>query len=276
MSRRRFLASLLGLPMLARAAEDAVPAWVPAMRKVHARFTGRPGTLALFGDSITHSLAFWAPLAYERKNMTKDAETALARVSKHLRKECWRDWRGSAYGNQGSMTVRWADDNVDAWLKKLNPETAVILFGTNDLTSVPLDEYEAKLRSVVRRCLANGTVVILTTLPPRSGLLDRTRRFAEAIRRVAADAQVPLCDYFAGVLKRRPDDWDGAAAKWKSYATYEVPTLIAGDGVHPSNPAKYAGDYSAEALRSSGYGLRNVLTLLSYAEVIRHVLSPDR
>lgn len=274
MSRRRFLASLLGLPALAFAAE--APAWVAAMRKVHARFTGTPGTLALFGDSITVSLAFWAPLAYERKNMTKDAESAHERVRRHQRKECWRDWRGPAYGNQGTMTIRWADENVAAWLKKLNPEAAVILFGTNDLTSVPLDEYETKLRSVVRRCLANGTVVLLTTLPPRSGLLDRTKRFAEAARRVARETQVPLCDYFAECLKRRPDDWDGAAAKWKSYATYEVPTLIAGDGVHPSNPAKYAGDYSAEALRSNGFGLRNYLTMLSYAEVIRHVLSPEK
>jgi hypothetical protein len=41
---------------------------------------------------------------------------------------------------------------------------------------------------------------ILTTPPPRSGLLDRSRQFAQAARRVAADKKVPLIDYHAEVL----------------------------------------------------------------------------
>ena len=51
-----------------------------------------------------------------------------------------------------------------------------------------------------------------------------------------------------------------------------MPTLIAGDGVHPSNPAKLA-DYSAAALNANGYQLRTVLTLRAYADVIRRVLA---
>jgi lysophospholipase L1-like esterase len=169
------------------------------------------------------------------------------------------------------MTVRWADDNVAAWLKKLNPETAVILFGTNDLHSVPLAEYEKKLGAVVQKCLDNGTVVILTTIPPRSGMLAKSKQYAEAARRVAKDLSVPLCDYSAECLKLRPDDWDGAQAKFKDFKGYDVPTLIARDGVHPSNPGKYQGDYSPEGLKSNGFVLRNYLTLLSYADVIERV-----
>jgi hypothetical protein len=87
---------------------------------------------------------------------------------------------------------------------------------------------------------------------------------------------VPLIDYFAEILKRRPDDWDGALPKFKGTpgGEYEVPTLLARDGVHPSNPSKFR-DYSAESLRSNGYVLRNYLSLLSYADVIRRVLRPD-
>jgi lysophospholipase L1-like esterase len=265
------LAAVLLLPAWLRAEAPAKePAWAEPMRKVHARFKGQEGTFALFGDSITVSLAFWAGLPGARKNMPAEGEAAFKLVNARMKKECWRAWRGPAYGNNGSMTIRWAHDNVDAWLKKLNPETALIMFGTNDLTSVPLGEYEKKLRQVVQKCLDNGTVVVLSTIPPRSGLLEKSRQYAEAARRVARELKVPLCDYHAERLKRRPDDWDGAAPKWKGYATYEVPTLIARDGAHPSNPAKYAGDYSAEGLKSSGYGLRNYVTLLSYAEVIRH------
>jgi lysophospholipase L1-like esterase len=266
------LAAVLLLPAWLRAeAPPKGPAWAEPMRKVHAKFKGKEGTFALFGDSITVSLAFWAGLPHTRKNMPAEGAAAFKLVNARMKKECWRDWRGPAYGNNGSMTIRWAHDNVDVWLKKLNPETALIMFGTNDLTAVPLGEHEKKLRQVVQKCLDNGTVVILSTIPPRSGLLEKSRQYAEAARRVARDLKVPLCDYHAECLKRRPDDWDGAAPKWKGYATYEVPTLIAGDGVHPSNPAKYAGDYSAEGLKSSGFLLRNYVTLLSYAEVIRHV-----
>jgi arylsulfatase A-like enzyme/lysophospholipase L1-like esterase len=257
-----------------RAAEEKAdaPSWVGPMQKVHARFTGRPGTFALFGDSITVSLAFWAPLQNNPKGLGPEGEAALKLVKGYLRPECWRDWRGPDYGNNSSMTIRWADENVGKWLKKLNPETALIMFGTNDLTEVPLDEYEKKTRAVVQKCLDNGTVVILSTIPPRSGMLEKSKQYAEAARRVARDMKVPLCDFFAECLKRRPDDWDGAAAKFKEYKDYDVPTLIARDGVHPSNPGKYAGDFSAEALKNHGFALRNYVSLLAYADVIRHVL----
>jgi lysophospholipase L1-like esterase len=259
------------MPVRAEAPPARAPDWVGPMSKAHAKFTGTRGTFALFGDSITVSLAFWAGLPHARKNMPPEGEAAFKLVNAHMKKECWRDWRGPAYGNNGTMTIRWAHSNIDAWLKKLNPETALILFGTNDLTSVPLDEYEKKLRVVAQKCLDNGTVPILTTIPPRSGLLAKSREYAGAARRVARELNVPLCDYFAECLKRRPDDWDGAAAKWKGLATYEVPTLIARDGVHPSNPRKYNGDYSKEGLACNGFGLRNYVSLLSYAEVIRRV-----
>jgi lysophospholipase L1-like esterase len=244
------------------------------MKKVHARFTGTPGTLALFGDSITISMAFWAPLRGEPKNMPDDMARAHKLVKSYLKPDCWAKWRGPAYGNNGSMTIRWADENVDKWLKAHNPEAAVIMFGTNDLGQVPLKEFEEKTASVVERCLKNGTVVLLTTLPPRSGLLDKSKQFAEAVRRVAKEKQVPLIDYHAEIMKRRPDDWDGALPKFKDVkGEYEVPTLIARDGVHPSNPRAHQ-DFSQESLNKNGFLLRNYLTLMAYAEVIRAMRKP--
>ena len=53
---------------------------------------------------------------------------------------------------------------------------------------------------------------------------------------------------------------------------YQAPTLIARDGVHPSNPKTYANVYSEAALRENGFSLRNYLTLLAYANVIDGVL----
>src|SRR5262249_50413990 len=99
---------------------------------------------------------------------------------------------------------------------------------------------------------------------------------AEAVRRVARKKKVPLIDYQAEVLKRRPDDWDGALPQFKDVpgSEYEVPTLIARDGVHPSNPKAHQ-DFSADSLSKTDYALRNALTLRAYAEVIHLVLKPE-
>lgn len=250
------------------------PTWFPSMKAVHARFTGTPGTLALFGDSITVSMAFWSPLAGEPKGLSADAAKAHALVKKHMKPECWSKWRGPTYGNNGSMTIRWAHDNVDMWLKAHNPEATVIMFGTNDLGGVGLKEFEDKTGDVVDRCLKNGTVVLLTTLPPRTGMLDKSKQYAEAVRRVAAAKMVPLIDYQAEILKRRPDDWDGRLPKFKEVpgGEYDVPTLLARDGVHPSYPKAHR-DFSEDSLSKNGYQLRSYLTMLAYADVIQRVLA---
>lgn len=255
----------------------AEPEWIEPMKKVHAKFTGTPGTLALFGDSITVSLGFWAPLDYAPKTLGEEIAKPLAVVKGHMKADCWRKWRGGEYGNDGGQTIRWADKHVDEWLKKLIPEAAVLMFGTNDLNQLEEQEYDEKTRSVIDRCLKNGTVVMLTTIPPRSGMVEKSKKFAEVQRKIAADMKVPLIDYQAEILKRRPDDWDGSLPKFAEFAkdVYQTPTLISGDGVHPSNPGKFQ-DYSAESLKSNGYMLRNVLTLKTYADVIGRVLTPGK
>ncbi len=245
------------------------------MAKVHARFNGRAGTFAQFGDSITDTLAFWSPLPYDRKNAPPAMEKAFQLVKERMRPECWRDWKGPKFGNEGGQTVRWADEHVDTWLKTLNPEVALVMFGTNDLNSLDRDEYRDRLRHVVRRCLENGTVVILSTIPPRHGFAEKAAAFADAARDVARERAVPLVDFHAEILKRRPDDWDGALEVFRDHEGYDVPTLLARDGVHPSAPRRFQGDYSEEALRCHGYNLRNFLVLLAYAEVLEAFDAPQ-
>ncbi|GAH46890.1 unnamed protein product, partial [marine sediment metagenome] len=243
--------------------------WVDSMARVHAKFSGQKGTFAHFGDSITVTLAFWTPLLYSRKNASEEIEQAYQLVKEYLKKECWRDWKGPQFGNEGRMTIRWAHKNIDGWLEQLNPEAALIMFGTNDLNAVGLEEYKKKTREVVRKCLDNGTVVLLSTIPPRHGLVEKTAAYADAVQKIARDMKVPLIDFHSEILKRRPDDWDGALDKFARYKGYDVPTLLARDGVHPSNPKKYSDDYSEEALKCCGYSLRNYLVLMKYAELLK-------
>lgn len=259
-------------PQPGGAVEPSRPDWVAPMRAVHEKFTGRRGTLAHFGDSITVTLAYWTPLLYARKNPSPDMEQAFALVKGLLQPECWREWKGPEFGNEGGRTIAWAEANVAKWLAKLNPETALIMFGTNDVGTMEVDAYRQKYRTVVQKCLDNGTVVILSTIPPRNGLEEKTKVFAAAVRGLAAEMKVPLIDFQAEILRRRPDDWNGASDTFRRYQGYDVPTLLARDGVHPSNPAKHQDDYSDEGLRCSGYGLRSYLSLMKYAEVVRRVL----
>ena len=58
----------------AREASAKPATWHAQMRKVHARFKGKPGTFAHFGDSITYSMAFWTPIGWDEadKYLTKD------------------------------------------------------------------------------------------------------------------------------------------------------------------------------------------------------------
>ncbi|MFO8012407.1 MAG: SGNH/GDSL hydrolase family protein [Phycisphaerae bacterium] len=269
------LAAVAGAAWAAEAPPAAAPGddWVEPMRKVHARFKGEAGTFAHFGDSITISMAFWASLHWDHKKMDPATQAAFDLVKRYMKEDCWRKWKGPQFGNQGSMTIRWAHKNVDTWLKDLKPECALIMFGTNDLNGLEVEEYEAKTREVVQKCLDAGTVVILSTIPPKHGRDETCERFVEAVRRIARDMKVPLCDYYKAILTRRPDDWDGAAETFKSVpgGTYEVPTLISRDGTHPSNPKEWQGDYSAEGLRRNGFVLRNWVVLHSYARVVRKV-----
>jgi lysophospholipase L1-like esterase len=258
-------------------------AWVEPMKAVHAKFKGEKGTLALFGDSITISLAFWA--SFDTPNVkggSAEMTNSLALVRSYMKKQCWREWRGPEFGNNGQKTIKWAHENIAAWLQRLNPEVAVIMFGTNDSIpgpqGVPLADYEANYREVLKAILDNGTVVILSTFPPKHKAEDKAKAYNDVVVRLAAEFHVPLCDYYGETLRRRPEDWNGRLPKFEAppgAKGHDVPTLIGRDGVHPSNPPKYLGDFSEEGLSNNGYNLRSYVTLLSYAEVIRAVLKAE-
>lgn len=256
------------------AADGEKPYWVEPMKKVHAKFKGKKGTFAHFGDSITITMAFWCGMGGKLKNASPELTKAQELVKGHMINDCWRKWKGPAYGNNGRMTIRWLHTNVDGWLKKLNPEVALIMFGTNDLGRVPEAEYEQKTRECVQKCLDNGTIVILSTIPPRRKRVELAKKFADIVRKVGKELKVPVEDYQAEILKRRPDDWDGGLEKFKSEpgGTYEVSTLIARDGVHPSNYKKHRNDFSEEGLKHNGFTLRGYLTMMDYAAVIKEVI----
>jgi hypothetical protein len=252
-----------------------LPDYAEAMKKVHAKFTGTPGTLAMFGDSITAAREFWSPLKEPGKNMSPQMRKDYDLVRSYMKDECW-SWKGKQYGHEGGKASKWILDNADQWLKDLKPEVVVILVGSNDmdLKVAPeqgLKDWEQNLTDSVKKCLDNGSIVILCTIPPRAS--RRCDVYNERVLKLAATLKLPVTDYAGQILTRRPDDWDGSAPQFREkYEKTEVPTLISGDGEHPSCPKAFANDYSEEALKTHGYGLRTYLTLTTYAQVLRKVI----
>ena len=250
--------------------------WVEAMRTVHKRHTGKAGVLAQYGDSITTTMAFLAPYAWGRKinpkNCPPDVRREMEVVENHADLNLWKEWKSPEYGNTGMKTSRWWFDGVDTWQKRMNPEAAVILFGTNDLGGICPPEYTEYMAACVRRLLADGTVPMLTTVPPSGGRpLSMTDDYRLALVCIASHYKIPVIDYYKETLRRRPEDWNGRLEKFRPARGYGVPTIISGDGCHPSNPKAYQNDFGDKALSSNGYNLRNYMTLRTYSQVISKV-----
>ena len=250
--------------------------WVEPMRQIHKRFKGKPGTLAQYGDSITVTMAFLSGFSYGKgitaKNCTPEVQAELDAITSYADRTLWRQWKGWRWGCEGQMKSDWFLANIDGWQKKMNPEVGVILFGTNDIAGLAPPEYTENMAAAVRRMLTGGTVPMLTTVPPKSGADHVMADYYLALVSVARELKIPVIDYYAEIMRRRPDDWNGRLDKFKDRKGYQVLTLISGDGVHPSNPKEYVNDFGEQALSNNGFVLRNYMTLRKYHEVIAKVL----
>jgi lysophospholipase L1-like esterase len=242
-------------------AQTEQPSWVAPMRKVHADFKGKPGYVAQLGDSITHSMAFWTPIDWDEPQQYLATDDPLPAKPEGRR---WRDAiegernKGPEHGNYSGWTVKQLLSSVDGVLQRQQPELALIMIGTNDIAGGEVPEsYRDDLEQVVDKCLAAHCIAILNTIPPRRDHAEAVAKVNAMVRAVAQEKAVPLVDYHAEIIRRRPEgSWQG--------------TLISDDGVHPT--AGETNVYSAENLNNSGYALRNWLNFLAVREVYFRVL----
>ncbi len=235
-----------------------------AMRKTHAGFKGQTGYVAQFGDSITYSMAFWTPVGWDGPERHLIHDDDLPKRPAKLR---WRDYvkgtrnKGPKHANYSGWRVGQILKAMDEVIERDKPEVAIIMVGTNDISGgrVP-DSYRDGLEQIVRKCTLAHCVPILNTIPPRRGHDKAAKEANEIIRDVATKQQIPLADFHAECVRRRPgNSWDG--------------TIISRDGVHPSGGK--SNDYSEENLNNCGYALRNWINFLVYRELYFRVLNPD-
>jgi lysophospholipase L1-like esterase len=247
--------------------------WPAAMAAVAARYAGQPGKVVPIGDSITYanSAGRWV-----RRGLGRTAEEIAIckwmRADQDDKTNGWwlaaddrptgRSWTAVsgqtaeqclAGGVRGSASL-------DAILAEHDPQIAIILLGSNDAgQKVPVEKYLKAMETIYGKCLARGTIPVVTTVPPRSpdaaGLIGP---YNAGLVSLAKKHGLPLVDYHGEILTRRPgESWQG--------------TLISKDGVHPSHEGS-EGPATPENLARCGYLLRAWLNVHKVMEVKAKVL----
>ncbi|WP_197440465.1 SGNH/GDSL hydrolase family protein [Polystyrenella longa] len=106
-----------------------------------------------------------------------------------------------------------------------NPDLVTIKFSLNDMTRIPMANFESNLMSMIKQIQATGSAVVLCT--PNS-VIDSTGRptkkletYVAKIREVAKRENLPLADCYAAYEeKREQDEW-----AW---------TMMMSDDIHPN------------------------------------------
>jgi hypothetical protein len=262
------------------AAEPLAQGWdyAAAMKKVAARFKGKEGVVLHVGDSITHANPYgqWARAGEGRSEEDK-AVLAWMHLGADDETDGWflarYDHPNGGRSHTAAGGMRWDEllaggkaglPSLAELLKTYQPQIVVLMMGTNDASAGRTTEEVAKdAETAVKLILENGTICILSTIPPHVGSPERSQAYNEALRAVAKKHELPLIDYEREILRRRPDDWNG--------------TLLNKNDVHPTagiEGVKASSAPTDENLAKSGYLLRGWLSVKKLGEVKRKVVNP--
>src|SRR5262249_32599218 len=95
-------------------------------------------------------------------------------------------------------------------LDDYQPRMVTLECGIYDIEDgVPLDDYRDNMAKALDLILDRGAIPVLNTVPPFKAQLEKTRRYNEALRKLAQDRGIPVIDLEREILSRRPDDWFG-------------------------------------------------------------------
>ncbi len=162
-----------------------------------------PVRIVCFGDSVTG-------LYYHtggRRTYTDLLATALGRL-------CPRADVTTINAGISGHTTRDALKRIDADVLAKQPSLVTVMFGLNDMTRVPLNEYRENLVTIIDKVRSAGAQVVLCT--PNSVISTAGRpteklvKYCDVVRDVARAHDVALCDCYAAyeaVRDRDPSEW---------------------------------------------------------------------
>lgn len=191
------------------------PSTTPTLAKTQAALeAGQAIRVVCFGDSVTGVYYHTG----SRRAYTDMLEIALRRTYPRA---------GVQAINAGisGNTTRDALARIERDVLNHRPTLVTVMFGLNDMTRVPLDEYQANLAQIVAKCRAIGAEVLLCTpnnvITTAGRPSERLNQYCDAIREQARKLEVPLCDVNSELEKLRTRD----AAGWR---------LLMSDEIHPN------------------------------------------
>ncbi len=251
-----------------------------AMKQVAERFAGREGVVLHIGDSITYANPY-SQWARGGKGKTKHDQEVLAWMHTGQKDDTdgWflaSDDAGRGRSHTAASGIK-ADQLRKGGFRKLpsfarllsqyKPQMIVLMIGTNDVSSGrSVNNFTKDLEAMIDEALQQGTICILSTIPPHPRKTELGQQYNDAIRKIGRQRSLPLIDFEQEILKRQPDRWNG--------------TLLGKNDVHPSSKIELPGgrkigskDKPTEAnLRQVGYLLRGWLSVQKIAEVKANVL----
>ncbi|MGD9855908.1 MAG: GDSL-type esterase/lipase family protein [Planctomycetaceae bacterium] len=174
-----------------------------------------PVHIVCFGDSVTglyyhtggrRAYADLLGTALQRLCPRADVTTLNAGISGH--------------------TTRDALARIDTDVLAKRPSLVTVMFGLNDMTRVPLDEYRANLLTMIEKVRDAGAEVVLCT--PNSVItttgrpVEKLEQYCEVVRALAAEQGAALCDCYQVYETLRERD----SLAWR---------LLMSDEIHPNH-----------------------------------------
>jgi lysophospholipase L1-like esterase len=176
--------------------------------------TGQPVRIVCFGDSVTGVYYHTG----SRRAYTDMLGIALSRAVGQAKLQMINA------GISGHTTVN-ALARLDRDVLSHKPDLVTVMFGLNDMTRVPLDEYRANLKTIVAKCRAAGSEVVLAT--PNNVIntggrpTEKLIQYCDVVREVGGELNVPVCDVYRELDAVRAHD----AFDWR---------LLMSDEIHPN------------------------------------------
>jgi len=250
--------------------------YVAAMKEVARKFAGTEGVVLHLGDSITVADEY---TAWARGGAGKTVEDEAVLTWSHCGEKNERDgWYvtnhkvGDSWSCTAAGGIR-ADQflaggyagllSLDEMIARYNPQVVIVMLGTNDAwQGRRADEFAGDMSRIIRVLLENGTVVIVSTIPPMIPAPELGDQYNAELWKLAEHHKLPVIDFHGEIVGRRPDgSWNGA--------------ILHEDDPHPTESRAGVtpeSEPTPENLKESGYLLRGWLSVKKLVEVKRRVL----
>ncbi|MCA9024366.1 MAG: DUF2920 family protein [Planctomycetaceae bacterium] len=201
-----------------------------------------PVRVVCFGDSVTG-------LYYHTGG--RRAYTDLLGIA--LRRLCPRAVITTINAGISGHTTRDALARIDKDVLDQKPSLVTVMFGLNDMTRVPLDEYRTNLKTIIEKCRGVGAKVVLCTpnsvITTDSRPVEKLEQYCDIVREVAAEKNVPLCDTYAAYQALREQD----PLAWR---------LLMSDEIHPNHDGhKVIAEHIAQTITGRKTSLARVAPL---------------